>query len=80
VDRADLACLLTSKPRHLQVYELVLICRSPTFFRSLLDEFEWRFNNRANPFLFRDTILMLVEGDTLPYRELVDAKPHPLPR
>jgi transposase-like protein len=37
-----------------------------------LDEFAFRFNNRDNPFLFRDTLLKLVEGDTLPYRELVD--------
>jgi transposase-like protein len=36
-----------------------------------LDEMEWRYNNRENPFLFRDTILALVEGDTLPYQELV---------
>jgi transposase-like protein len=39
-----------------------------------LDEMEWRFNNRENPFLFRDTILKLVEGDALPYRELIDSK------
>ena len=37
-----------------------------------LDEVAWRFNNRENPYLFRDTLLRLVEGDTLPYRELVD--------
>jgi transposase-like protein len=35
-----------------------------------LDEFAFRFNNRENPFLFRDTILKLVEGNTLPYKEL----------
>jgi transposase-like protein len=39
-----------------------------------LDEMEWRFNNRENPFLFRDTILRLVEGDTLTYQELVAKK------
>jgi transposase-like protein len=39
-----------------------------------LDEMEWRYNNRENPYLFRDTILKLVEGDALPYRELVAAK------
>jgi transposase-like protein len=37
-----------------------------------LDEMEWRFNNRENPYLFRDTILRLVEGQALPYRDLVD--------
>jgi len=39
-----------------------------------LDEMEWRYNNRENPFMFRDTVIRLVEGDTLPYRELVGAK------
>jgi transposase-like protein len=36
-----------------------------------LDEMEWRFNNRDNRFLFRDTILKLVESDALPFKELV---------
>lgn len=38
-----------------------------------LDEMEWRFNNRENEFLFRDTILALVQADALPYRELVSS-------
>jgi transposase-like protein len=37
-----------------------------------LDEIEFRFNNRHNPFLFRDTLLVLLSGDPLPYRSLVD--------
>jgi transposase-like protein len=37
-----------------------------------LDEMEWRYNNRENEYLFRDTILRLVEGDALPFRKLVD--------
>lgn len=37
-----------------------------------LDELEFRFNNRENPYLFRDTLLVLVRGDALPYRTLVD--------
>jgi transposase-like protein len=36
-----------------------------------LDEFEWRFNNRENDFLFRDTLTRLVTAETLPYSELV---------
>jgi transposase-like protein len=36
-----------------------------------LDEFAFRFNNRENPYLFRDTLLRLVEGDAMPYRTLV---------
>jgi hypothetical protein len=30
----------------------------------------WRFNNRKNPFLFRDTMLKLIESGNLEYREL----------
>lgn len=36
-----------------------------------LDELEWRFNNRENPFLFRDTIIRLADGRPLRYRALV---------
>jgi transposase-like protein len=39
-----------------------------------LDEMEFRFNNRDNPYLFRDTLLVLLHSDPLPYKELV-AKP-----
>jgi transposase-like protein len=39
-----------------------------------LDELEWRYNNRHNPFLFRDTVLALVEGDALPMKELTAKK------
>jgi transposase-like protein len=38
-----------------------------------LDEFEWRFNNRDNPYLFRDTLTRLIAADALPYRELTKA-------
>jgi transposase-like protein len=38
-----------------------------------LDELEWRFNNRDNPFLFRDTVLRLIQGDTLTYAQLVQS-------
>ncbi len=37
-----------------------------------LDEFEFRFNNRANPFLFRDTLLALIRGQRLTYQALTD--------
>ena len=36
-----------------------------------LDEIAFRFNNRDNPYLFRDTLLRMIEGETLPYAELV---------
>jgi transposase-like protein len=35
-----------------------------------LDEFEFRFNNRKNPYLFRDTITRLVQGKSVPYEKL----------
>jgi transposase-like protein len=35
-----------------------------------LDEMAFRFNNRENPFLFRDTILRLLEAKALPYKTL----------
>lgn len=35
-----------------------------------LDEFEFRFNNRDNPFLFRDTLLRLLATSNLEYKEL----------
>lgn len=38
-----------------------------------LDELEHRFNNRDNQFLFRDTLLKLVNAEKLPYSELVNA-------
>lgn len=35
-----------------------------------LDEFEFRFNNRKNPYLFRDTLLRLIASECLPYEKL----------
>jgi transposase-like protein len=39
---------------------------------SYLDEFEWRFNNRHNDYLFRDTIKALLGSDVMTYRKLVE--------
>ena len=36
-----------------------------------LEELEWRFNNRANPQIFHDTMKRIVNTGALPYRELV---------
>ena len=38
---------------------------------SYLEELEWRYNNRENPFLFRDTLLKLICSDNLTYETLV---------
>jgi transposase-like protein len=35
-----------------------------------LDEMTFRFNNRANPYLFRDTLLKLLEAPVLEYKKL----------
>ena len=35
-----------------------------------LDELEWRFNNRDNPWLFRDTLVRLLHSDNVEYSEL----------
>lgn len=42
-----------------------------------LDELEWRFNNRENPYLFRDTLVKLLMAENLPYRDLI-AEPSPV--
>jgi transposase-like protein len=39
-----------------------------------LDEFEFRFNNRDNPFLFRDTLLRLLQTSNLEYKDLTSEK------
>src|SRR5262249_35984926 len=57
-DRAVLGSYHKLSKKHLDAY---------------LDEFAFRFNNRENPYLFRDTILRLVEADALTYEKLVAA-------
>ena len=42
-----------------------------------LDEFEWRFNNRKNPYLFRDTILKLIASSNLEYKKLTAHEAEP---
>jgi hypothetical protein len=36
-----------------------------------LDEMEFRFNNRENPYMFRDAMLKLLLAETLPYAKLI---------
>jgi transposase-like protein len=38
-----------------------------------LDEMTFRFNNRNNPYLFRDTLLKLIEAPVLEYKKLTAA-------
>ena len=35
-----------------------------------LDEFEFRFNNRRNPYLLRDVLLRMIDAKALPYEKL----------
>jgi hypothetical protein len=37
------------------------------------DEMTWRFDNRKNPYLFRDTMLKLIHSENLEYKELAKA-------
>jgi len=39
--------------------------------QSYLEEIEWRFNNRHNDHLFRDTLRALVKSEVLTYRRLI---------
>lgn len=36
-----------------------------------LDEMAFRFNNRDNPYLFRDTLMKLIGAESLPYQALI---------
>jgi transposase-like protein len=38
--------------------------------QAYLDEMTWRFDNRNNPYLFRDTMLKLISADALEYKKL----------
>jgi transposase-like protein len=37
-----------------------------------LDEFEWRFNQRDNPYLFRDTLVRLLKSPKMEFKELTE--------
>jgi transposase-like protein len=37
-----------------------------------LDEFEWRFNQRDNPYLFRDTLMRLLNSPKMEFKELIE--------
>jgi len=36
-----------------------------------LDELDWGFNNRDNPYLFRDTLMKLLGSKNLEYQDLI---------
>jgi transposase-like protein len=39
---------------------------------SYLEEFEWRFNQRDNPYLFRDTLVRLLNSPKMEFKELIE--------
>ena len=41
--------------------------------QAYLDEMTWRFDNRNNPYLFRDAMLKLIAADALEYKKLTAA-------
>lgn len=41
--------------------------------QAYLEEMEFRFNNRSNPYLFRDTLMKLIEAPVLEYKKLTAA-------
>jgi len=41
--------------------------------QAYLDEMTWRFNNRKNNFLFRDTLIRLIRAEKLEYKQLTKA-------
>jgi transposase-like protein len=38
-----------------------------------LDEMTFRFNNRSNPYLFRDTLIRLLQAEAVEYKKLIQA-------
>jgi len=40
--------------------------------QSYVDEFEWRFNQRENPYLFRDTMIRLLNSPKMEFKELIE--------
>jgi transposase-like protein len=45
---------------------------SPKHLDAYLDELEYRYNNRENPYMFRDAMLRLLLAETLSYAKLIE--------
>jgi hypothetical protein len=37
-----------------------------------LDEYEWWFNSRDNPYMFRDTLIGLLNAPKMEFKELIE--------
>jgi transposase-like protein len=44
---------------------------SPKHLENYFNEFDWRFNNRDNPYLFRDTLMRLLKSPRLEFNRLI---------
>ena len=53
------------KPSHLSRKESIANFKVARASEAYLDELEWRFGNRNNPWLFRDTLTKLLESEHL---------------
>jgi hypothetical protein len=42
--------------------------------QAYLDEMCWRFDNRKNPYLFRDTVNRMLNADSLEFKNLISEK------
>jgi hypothetical protein len=43
---------------------------SVKYIERYLDELEYRFNNRTNPYLFRAVLMRLIDAKAMPYEKL----------
>jgi hypothetical protein len=43
--------------------------------QSYLDEFEWRLNQRENPYLFRDTLVRMLNSPKMELKKLIEKSP-----
>lgn len=66
--------MFTSKLCRINTYKSVskrdYILDTKTLLPAYLDEMCFRFNNRKNQFLFRDTMLKLIDSPNLEYKDL----------
>jgi transposase-like protein len=70
VERGGAVRMTKGRRKHHMKEELPTFRISEKHLYRYLDEFEFRFNNRKNPYLFRDAITRLANGSSLPYEKL----------
>jgi len=63
------SAFLAAQARHHRTWHRLSAEHLPAY----LDEMTWCFNNRKNPFLFRDTIKQMLNAENLEFKELIAA-------